>query len=172
MYKSQCFALLLIVFCFASCNNPFKRAEPFNTEDFLGDSIIAHINSPDTCDGLATIENEKKSAYLFRKGMCYLENFKGRKAVDTIDAASQFGEISEDSIRYHIGVGFYQMANTVVASIYVKKAIKINNTNSEYHKRLAFIYQDMCMPDSSMFYFKKALALGDTSVVRYIEGKE
>jgi len=59
MYKSQCFALLLIVFCFASCNNPFKRAEPFNTEDFLGDSIIAHINSPDTCDGLATIENEK-----------------------------------------------------------------------------------------------------------------
>jgi len=172
MYKSQCFALLLIVFYFASCNNPFKRTEPFNTDDLLSDSLITHINSPDTCDGLATIENEKKSAYLFRKGMCYLENFKGEKAFNIITEASQYYEISVDSIRYYSGVGLYQMGHLVAAANYVKKAIVYNNKESKYYKRLAFIYQDMKMDDSSTFYFNKALKLGDTSVVRYIEGTE
>jgi tetratricopeptide (TPR) repeat protein len=172
MYKNLCFVILFFVCSFASCNYPFKSTETFNTEDFLSDSLITHINSPDTCDGLAIIENEKKSAYLFRKGICYLDNLKGRKAIDTIDAASQYGEISEDSIRYHIGVGFYQIGLTVVAAKYIKDAIKVNNKERRYHRILAFVYQDMNMEDSALFYFNNALQLGDTSVIRYIEEKK
>jgi tetratricopeptide (TPR) repeat protein len=81
-------------------------------------------------------------------------------------------EISVDSIRYYSGVGLYQMGHLVGAANYIKKAIIYNNNESEYHARLGFIYRDMNMPDSSMLYFKKALALGDTSVIRYIERKQ
>ena len=100
------------------------------------------------------LDNQNPEVFLL-KGTAHLLLEEENEAREAFDYAVELtGEMDADDVLYHIGSSYINYGDQVTAVSYFEKAFSINPENEMVLYDLGYFYDQMGLPEKSIYYYK------------------